>query len=89
MKRKCSSLKNNEQVVFKIHSDLYNKKIPMDGSVKSVYQEKRMVWVSWMEGYKERYNFIPFDDMLAVYNPKGEFMKFENISGRSDILIPE
>ena len=40
MNRKCTSLQSNEQVVFKIHSDIYGKKIQMDGSVISV-EEKR------------------------------------------------
>lgn len=38
---------------------------------------------------EDRHDFIPFDDMLAVYNPNGEMMKFGNISGKSDLLIPE
>lgn len=89
MSRKCTSLQSNEQVVFKIHSDIYGKKIPMDGSVTSVYEKHKKVGVSWLEGYKDRHDFIPFEDMLAVYNPNGEMMKFGNISGKSDLLIPE
>lgn len=89
MNRKCTSLQSNEQVVFKIYSDIYGKKIPMDGSVISVYKNAKKVGVSWLEGYKDRYDFIPFEDMLAVYNPNGDMMKFDNISGKSDLLIPE
>lgn len=89
MDRKCTSLQSNEQVVFMIHSDIYRKKIPMDGSVISVYENTKKVCVSWLEGYKDRHDIIPFEDMLAVYNPNGEMMKFDNISGRSDSLIPE
>lgn len=37
----------------------------MDGSIVSVYKDTNRVCVSWMEGYKERHNFIPFEDMLA------------------------
>ena len=87
--RKCTSLQFNEQVVFKIHSDIYEKKIPMDGSVISVHENTKKVCVSWLEGYKDRCDFIPFEDMLAVYNPNGDMMKFDNISGKSDLLIPE
>ena len=87
--RKCTSLQYNEQVVFKIHSDIYEKKIPMDGSVISVHENTKKVCVSWLEGYKDRHDFIPFDDMLVVYNPNGDMMKFDNISGKSDLLIPE
>lgn len=89
MSRKCTSLQYSEPVVFKIHSDIYGKKIPMDGTVISVHENSNKVYVSWMEGYKERRNLVPFEDMLAVYNPNGEIMKFENISGKSDLLIPE
>lgn len=89
MSRKCTSLKSNEQVVFKIHSDIFEKKIPMNGSVLSVYENAKKVCVSWLEGYKDRHDMIPFEDMLAVYNPDGEMMKFDNISGKSDLLIPE
>ena len=89
MDRKCTSLKFNEQVVFMIHSDIYEKKIPIDGSVISVLENTKKVCVSWLDGYKDRHDFIPFDDMLAVYNPNGKMMKFDNIYGNSDLLIPE
>lgn len=89
MSRKCTSLQANECVVFKIYSDIYKKKIPMDGNVVSVNKNTKIVCVSWLEGYKDRHDFITFEDMLAVYNPNGEMMKFGNISGRSDLLIPE
>lgn len=89
MSRKCTSLQYSEPVVFKIHSDIYGKKIPMDGSVISVNENTKKVCVSWLEGYKDRHDFIPFEDMLAVYNPNGEMMKFDNISGKSDLLISE
>lgn len=89
MNRKCTSLQYNEQVVFKIYSDIYGKKIPMNGSVVSVNEYTKKVDVSWLEGYKDRHDFIPFEDMLAVYNPNGEIMKFDNISGKSDLLISE
>lgn len=89
MRRKCTSLQCNEQVVFKIHSDIYKKKIPMDGSVIAINERAKTVCVSWLDGYKDRKDFISFEDMLAVYNPNGEMMKFDNISGKSDLLLPE
>lgn len=89
LKRKCTSLKQNEQVVFNIYSDIYERKIPMGGSVIDVYPDRKVVVVSWLEGYKDRKDFIPFSDMLAVYNPDGETMRYENISGKSNVLIPE
>ena len=89
MSRSCSSLKPDEQVVFKIYSDIYKEKIPTYGNVTSVNTEKRTVDINWLEGYKDRNDTIAYEDMLAVYNPDGEEMKFDKISGRSDILIPE
>ena len=89
MNRKCTSLKLSEQVVFKIYSDIYKEKIPMDGTVISVQEDINKVCVIWLDGYKSRTDFISFEDMLAVYNPNGEMMKFKNISGKSDLLIPE
>ena len=89
MNRKCTSLQSGEQVVFMIHSDILGKKIPMNGNVISVYENSKNVCVSWMEGYKDRHDTVPFEDMLAVYNSEGEMMKFDNISGKSDLLIPE
>ena len=89
MNRNCSSLKPNEQVVFKIYSDIYKEKIPTYGNVTFVNTERRTVDVNWLEGYKDRHDTIAYEDMLAVYNPEGETMKFKGISGRSDILIPE
>lgn len=86
-KRTCQSLKQGEAVVFKLYSDIYKEKKPMDGTVIYVNTDRRIVWVSYLEGYKDRSDAIPFEDMLAVYNPEGEMMKFDNISGKSDLLI--
>lgn len=86
-KRKCSSLKNGEQVVFKIYSDILERKTPMDGTV--IYVKNNKVCVSYLYGYQSRTDDIPFEDMLAVYNPKGELMHFENIHWCSNKLIAE
>lgn len=86
MKRSCKTLQNNEQVVFMCYSDIYNKKIPEIGTVVYVYNDK--VCISWMDSYKERHTDVDFTDMLAVYNPNGEYMTFEHISGPSDLLEP-
>lgn len=86
-KRSCGSLKAGESVVFKLYSDIYNKKIPMDGTVIYVNTDRKVVWVSYLEGYKDRSDAIPFEDMLAVHNPNGPMMHFDNIYGKSDILF--
>lgn len=87
MVRKCSSLREGEQVVFLIYSGILNKKTPMDGSVIFVSPKTEKVAICWLEGYKSRTDFIPFCDMLAVHNPEGEMIKFGNLYGRSDRLI--
>ena len=89
MKRSCKSLKYGEPVVFLIHSNIYNRKIPEWGTVVEVTDE--YVEVSWMEGFRERFNRIPLPDMLAVHSdePNAEVMHFENIYGPSDLLVVE
>lgn len=89
MGRKCTSLQSNEEVVFNLFSDIYKKKIPMVGTVSFINEDKKTICVSYLEGYKDRHDVIPFEDMLAVYNPNGEMMSFDNISGKSDLLISE
>ena len=89
MSRKCSSLQSNEQVVFNLYSEIFEKKIPMDGSVIFVLPNRKEVMVSYLEGYKDRHDNIPYEDMLAVYDKNGEEMYFENIHGPSELLIAE
>jgi hypothetical protein len=89
MSRKCSSLQSNEQVVFNLYSEIFEKKIPMDGSVIFVFPNRKEVMVSYLEGYKDRHDNIPYEDILAVYDKNGEEMYFENIHGPSELLIAE
>lgn len=84
--RECNSLNENEQVVFNLYSDLYGKKVPMNGNVLSVDVANRKVHVAYLYGWKSENAIVDFYDMLAVYNPNGKIMKFDNISGRSDTL---
>lgn len=88
-KRCCTSLKEYEPVVFLVYSDIYKRKVPTEGNVLYVDEQLKTVCVSWLEGYKDRKEDVPFSDMLAVYNPKGILMHFENIFGQSDVLIPQ
>lgn len=88
MIRECGSLKENEQVVFNRYCNIFKDKVPETGSVVSVNLNNNTVCVSWLEGYKDRKDDVPFEDMLAVHNPEGEMMRFKNISGNSDKLVP-
>lgn len=86
---RCSELTEDRPVVFKIYSDILKRKIPMDGTVHCVYPEQKEVCVSWLDGYRDRKDNIPYDDMIAAYDENGEMMKFDNISGKSVLLIAE
>lgn len=80
---KCSDLTENSEVVFNIYSDIHKEKRPETGNVLGVNKNNRTVCVCWLEGYKSRMNFIPYEDMLAVADENGEMMRFDNISGKS------
>ena len=86
---KCSELENGRQVVFKIYSDIHKRKVPECGTVVFVSKGRKEVCVSWLEGYKDRHDNIPYEDMLATYDENGEMMKFDDISGKSVLLIAE
>lgn len=87
MKRSCKSLKYGEAVVFLIYSDIYKHKIHEWGTVVAVGED--FVEVSWMEGFRERFNKIPMSDMVAVHSddPNAEILHFDNIYGPSDLLV--
>ena len=87
--RSCSDLKSGEAVVALVYNSIYEKKIPIDGTVVFVNADIKKVDFTYLYGYRQEYAFVPFEDMLAVSNPNGEFMKFGNISGKSDLLLPE
>ncbi len=86
--RKCSDLKLNENVVFKV-SVYGDEEEIYDGNVLSVNKNNNTVTVCYLEGYHSRTDNISFKNMLAVYDENGEYMKFDNISGKSALLIAE
>lgn len=87
--RRCSDLEVGEPVVFNLWSNIYKRKIPFDGTVVAVYPKQREVAVSYLLGYRGECDNIPYEDMIAVYNKYGKIMQFENIVGKSDLLIAE
>jgi hypothetical protein len=89
MKRKVTSLQPGEHVVFRVYNDIYKGKRPIDGTVDFINTDKRLVSVSYLYGYNNMDAFIPYEDMLAVYNPNGDYMRFSGVEGLSDELIPE
>ena len=86
---KCSELKENAQVVFKIYSDIFKRKIYEIGSVIYVLPNRREVSVCYLDGYKSRSENIPYEDMVACYDENGEMMSFNNIKGKSVLLAAE
>lgn len=89
MKRKVTSLQPGEHVVFRVYNDIYKEKRPIDGTVDFINTDKRLVSVSYLYGYNNMDAFIPYEDMLAVYNPDGKYMRFNGVEGLSDELISE
>lgn len=45
--------------------------------------------VSYLEGYKDRSDPIPFMDMIAAYDENGEMMDFGGVKGNSVLLTAE
>jgi hypothetical protein len=86
---KCSELKVNAQVVFKIYSDIFKRKIYEIGSAIYVLPNRREVCVCYLDGYKSRSENIPYEDMVACYDENGEMMFFDNIKGKSVLLAAE
>ena len=86
---KCSELKVNAQVVFKIYSNIFKRKIYEIGSVVYVLPNRREVCVCYLDGYKSRSENIPYEDMVACYDENGEMMSFNNIKGKSVLLAAE
>lgn len=87
--KKCSELERNTQVVFKNYSDIYKRKIYEIGSVIYVLPTRREVCVSYLEGYKARTDNITYEDIVACYDENGKEMSFDNISGKSVLLLAE
>lgn len=87
--RKCSDLKEMEQVVFRVDPYYQGNKEVFFGDVINVYPESKRVDVVYLEGYKSRSDAIPYDDMLAVYDEDGEWMSFGGVSGKSILLKAE
>ena len=76
-------------VVCKYTPTGFNTEYTIDGSVVWVDTDNKIVEVSIMEGYKECFHKIPFNKMLGVYNPTGEYLDFNGVKGKSDYLTAE
>ena len=83
---KCSELKKGDQVVYKIREG--GQEDYWHGTVMLVTPENRMVHACRLEGYRNRDDAVPFEDLAAKYDPDGEEMRFGCVHGPSVILIP-
>lgn len=86
---KCSELEVGRAVVFKVDPYYQGNKQVYDGTVLWVNDNHKTVMVSYLEGYKDRSDPIPFDDMIAAYDENGEMMNFGGINGNSVLLTTE
>ena len=87
--RKCSELKEMEQVVFRVDPYYQGNKEVFFGNVLRVHTNVRKVSVIYLDGYHSRSDAIPYNDMLAVYDEDGELMSFGSVSGKSILLKAE
>ena len=86
---RCSELEEDTPVVFKVDPYHKGKKKIFDGTVVYVHKTNRKICVSYLYGYQNFHDNIPYEDMIAAYDENGEMIRFENVSGRSVLLIPE
>ena len=84
--KNCKDLRPDEEVVFLVYSRLFDRKVPVNGNVLSVDDTAKTVHVCYLEGYRSEAETVRYADMLAVFDPDGPFMKFDNIHGKSRLL---
>lgn len=78
--RRCENLKENEQVLFEIYSEVQKKKVFETGAVLRVNTVRREVYVCYMDDYDCYNAVIPFEDMVAVYGKNREYIELEKFS---------
>lgn len=86
MKRSCKNLKLHETVIFKVFNNILNREIYECGTVEEIDLNLNRVWISWLEGYKDRGNYFSFEKLVAVYDKDGEVMTFDTLTGPSTLL---
>jgi len=86
---KCSELENGRPVVFKVDPYYQGNKQVYDGTVLWVNKNQKIVMISYLEGYKDRSDPVPFEDMISAYDENGEMMNFGGVKGKSVLLTAE
>ena len=89
-KEKCSNLKPGDQLAFMIKDVDTSREHAYYGTVTFVNVTAKKVDVCYLEGYKNRNDFIPFKDIVAKYDESGEDMRIGGcICGNSILLQPK
>lgn len=84
---KCSELKQGDVVVFNITVYAGGKEEVYDGNVIYVDNDRKVVCVCYLEGYKSRTDNIPFEKTIAKADKNGKEMIFGGwIRGKSILL---
>lgn len=86
MKRKCKDLKLHKTVIFKVFNNILNREIFECGTIEEIDLALNRVWISWLEGYRDKGDYLPFEKLVAVYDEKGERMTFGTLTGPSILL---
>lgn len=81
-----NELKQGEQVVFIQYCNILERDDYEMGNVIYVDEKRKVVAVSYLEGYKSRSDEFPFDKVVARYKRDGDHMYFGVIHGPSDLL---
>ena len=81
-----SELKRGDSVVIKCIDYHTEEEIYDYGTIRLIDYEKKTAHIACLRGYKEEFEFVKFEKIIAVYNENGEMMKFGNISGKSILL---
>lgn len=90
MKRRwISKLKFNEHVVCRVPSYQRNRVCEEDCNFIKAYPERKQILVGFLDGYRSESAYVDYKDVLAVFDPNGEYMTFDegSLRGRSALLI--
>lgn len=87
--KKCSDLEIGNHVVFKCDPYFEGKISYYEGNVICNSASSKKICVCFLSGYKSLTETIPYEDIVAVSDPNGEYHEFPGISGRGVLLIPE
>lgn len=86
MKRKCKDLKLHETIIFKVFNNILNHEIYECGTIEEIDLTLNKVWISWLEGYRDKGDYFPFEKLVAVHDESGERMTFGTLTGPSILL---